>query len=260
VKENEFKLNRRNKLMRKFFLVALTLVAALTLAACNSEKKATAYGLVHGHYVGEITVEVASDGTVKTVSIEEWFLPYNWAKVTVADPANMPADVLAVVGSRGTSYYAKYVKIGDKLFTGAVSGAEGSQAITFSSRDITNIETWVEDADNAEWYVDQIKDEKFFIAKVDGTENTALVRSDANSNKAMNKSESGYWSGDNYPLGWAGNVEAMVTAFVGTKMEATAEELVKDGTWKIADVTTTATLTDFADYYLLAQVAYNDAK
>lgn len=260
MKENEFKLNRRNKLMRKFFLVALTLVAALTLAACNSEKKATAYGLVHGHYVGEITVEVASDGTVKTVSIEEWFLPYNWAKVTVTDTANVPADVLAVDGSRAVSYYAKYVKIGDKLFTGAVSGAAKAQVITYSSRDITNIETWVEDHDNAKWYVDQIKDEKFFIAKVDGTENTALVRSDANSNTAMNKSESGYWTVATPALGWAGNVEAMVTAFVGTKMEATAEELVKDGTWKIADVTTTATVTDFADYYLLAQVAYNDAK
>lgn len=246
--------------MRKFFLVALTLVAALTLAACNGEKKATAYGLVHGHYVGEITVEVASNGTVKTVSIEEWFLPYNWAKVTVADTANVPADVLAVDGSRAVSYYAKYVKIGDKLFTGAVSGAAKAQVITYSSRDITNIETWVKDHDNAKWYVDQIKDEKFFIAKVDGTENTALVRSDANSNTSMKKSDSGYWTGDNYPLGWAGNVEAMVTAFVGTKMAATEAQLVKDGTWKIADVTTTATLSDFADYYLLAQAAYNAAK
>ena len=112
----------------------LTLVAALTLAACNSEKKATAYGLVHGHYVGEITVEVASDGTVKTVSIEEWFLPYNWAKVTVTDTANVPADVLKVV-SRSTSYYAKYVKIGDKLFTGAVS--EKAQCYYILARDIT---------------------------------------------------------------------------------------------------------------------------
>ena len=71
---------------------------------------------------------------------------------------------------------------------------------------------------------------KFFIAKVDGTENTALVRSDANSNTAMYKSESGYWTVATPALGWTGNVEAMVTAFVGTKMDATAEELyVKHG-------------------------------
>jgi hypothetical protein len=52
---------------------------------------------------------------------------------------------------------------------------------------------------------------------------------------------------------------AIAEALVGTTMNATAADLVKDGTWKIGDLTTSATLSDFADYYLLAQVAYNNA-
>ena len=87
------------------------------------------------------------------------------------------------------------------------------------------------------------------------------MRSDTTSNKSMQKSLSGYWAqGEAFPLGWQGNIAAMTEAFVGTKMVATKDQLVKDGTWKFGDVTTTATLTDFADYYLLAQAAFNAAK
>lgn len=246
--------------MRKFFLVALMAVAALTLAACDSKKEATAYGLVHGHYVGEVTVTVAEDGTVGSVSIEEYFLPYSWAKVS-----ETTGDVLAVVGSRGTSNYAKYVKIGDKLFTGSVTGTveEKNQVIVYSAEGIANIETWVENAENAEWYVKQINANKFFLADSEGKEVTNLTRSDATSNKSMKKSESGYWFGENYPLGWAGNVAAMVEAFVGTKLEATVTSEDQDPVtkfWSFGDVETGATLTDFIDYYTLAQAAFNAAK
>ena len=52
---------------------------------------------------------------------------------------------------------------------------------------------------------------------------------------------------------------AIAEALVGTTMDAVEADLVKDGTWSIGDITTSATLSDFADYYFLAQVAYNNA-
>lgn len=242
--------------MRKFFLVALTFVAALALAACNGDKKATAYGLVHGHYVGEVTVTVAND-KVKDVKIEEYFLPYSWAKVS-----NEPGDLVVVVdGSKGASNYAKYIKIGDKLFTAEVLGEAKSQTINYKADGVANLEEYVKTHDNAKWYVDQVKADKFFVANASGVKETTLTRNDATSNTSMKKSESGYWpKGDKYPLGWSGNVEAMIEAFVGEKLTAT--ETTKDATskkWSFGTVETGATLTDFADYYKLAKAAYEQA-
>lgn len=250
--------------MKKIFLVALSLVLAISLAACNGTKKATAYGLVHGHYVGEAVIEVDSKGVVKDIKFEEYFLPYNWAKVaTPTDLENIPADVLAVVGSRGTSYYAKYVKVGDKLFTGAVTGASGSQSIVYSATGIDNIENWVKTSANGKWYVEQVKANAFFLATATGAQSTTLTRSDATSNKAMSKSESGYWTVEAPALGWKGNMAKIVEVIVGSKLDVAEAEIVKVGEskfWTVGDVVSGATLSDFKDYYRLAKVAYDLAK
>lgn len=249
--------------MRKFFLVALMFVAALTLAACDSKKEATAYGLVHGHYVGEVTVALDKDGKVESVVMEEYFLPYSWAKTTQTEGA----DVLTVVGTARTggftyAYYAKYIKIGDKLFTGSVIGEEGAQSIKYSAEGIADIEEWVKNHDNAKWYVKQVNANKFFIADSAGKEHATLTRGDATSNTSMKKSEAGYWVVDAPRLGWKGNIEAMVSVLVGMDLSNVkpADYAKVDGVWNIGDVVTAATLTDFADYINLAVAAFNAAK
>lgn len=250
--------------MKKIFLVALSLVLALSLAACNSSKKATAYGLVHGHYVGEAVIEVDSKGVVKDIKFEEYYLPYSWAKVAApADLENMPADVLAVVGKRGTSYYSKFIKIGDKLFTGVVTGTGTAQVINYQATGIDNLENWVKVHANAKWYVEQVKAEAFFLATSAGVKSTTLTRSDATSNKAMTKSASGYWVVEAPALGWTGNMAKIVEVIVGTKLDVADDQIILNATtkfWELGDVVSGATLSDFKDYYNLAKVAYNLAK
>lgn len=254
--------------MKPTRILALSLLAtASLLSACQASssepllESGTGYGLTHGHYVGVATVET-SDGLVTEITLDEYFLPYNWAKVVVADVNAIPEDVLTVVGTRGTSYYAEFIKIGDKLFTGAVEGASGSQHILYSADDVEDIELWVETEENALWYVEQIEAEAFYLADAAGEEST-LVRGDATSNVAMTKSESGYWSGENYPLGWAGNIDAIKEAFIGTRLDFTIESTDKTSAtetepayWIVGGETTGATLTDFLDYYQLLQRAY----
>ncbi len=227
-------------------------------AKVEATATATGYGLVHGHYVGVIDVTIDQAGLVTDASVEEYFLPYNWAKVAVADTENVPADVVTVVGSRGTSYYAMYVDIDGVLFTGTAAGESGAQHIVYSATGIDDLEVWVEDAANAKAYVEAVEAGNYFIANQDGTE-SSYTRSDATSNTSMKKSESGYWSGDNYPLGWAGNMEAFVTGITGTKLSAALETIVKDGTWSIGTIVTGATMTDFVDYYEVAQRGYANA-
>lgn len=246
--------------MRKLSLMGVA-VAGFLLAACGPAapviETGVGYALVHGHYVGvaEVTTE---DDVVTAISIDEYFLPYNWAKVSQANAEANPNDTLAVIGSRSTSYYAKYIKIGDKNFTGTVIGEAAPQTIRYAAANITDIETWVDTEANAIWYIAQLEANAFFLADADFAAHSSLIRSDATSNVAMTKSASGYWTVAAPGLGWSGNIAAVQTLLIGTTLDFTPEDFAKDGNgfWANGDLVSGATMTDFQDYIGLALRAY----
>lgn len=263
-----------------FFFVALL---ALGLVACKEEAEphyeygyGISYGLVHGHYVGVAEIVVDKDDKVVSAKFDEYYLPYNTAQVTLTDDqkAALPADVVQVVTTRTsggvrtvtTSYYSKYVSVAGVIYTATVTGdvptlenTAPSQVIVWGATGIANIETWVETEANAKAYVDAVKAGTVFNCNATGVKSTYPL-ANASAKLGPTKSATGYWTNPaSYPLGWGGNMKAIVDAIIGTTMNATEEQLVKDGTWKIGDITTGATLSDFADYYLLAQQAYNNA-
>jgi len=250
-------------------LIALLFVAflALGLVACAEDEPSyeygygVGYGLVHGHYVGVVKVVVDKDDVVVNVQFEEYYLPYNIGQVayTPVEGVAQPADILTVVGSRGTSYYGMYVSVNGVLFTGAVAGESGAQSIGYTATGVGNIETWVETEANAKAYVEAVEAGLVFIANANGTR-SAYEFGNASVKRGWTKSATAYWaSAATYPLGWGGNMAAMAEAMVGTKLDAAETDLVKDGTWKIGTIVTGATLSDFVDYYLLAQRGYANA-
>jgi hypothetical protein len=251
-------------------LIALLFVAflALGLVACAEDEPSyeygygVGYGLVHGHYVGVAKVVLDKDDKVVNVQFEEYYLPYNVGQVayTPVEGVDQPDDVLTVVGSRGISYFGKYVSVNGVLFTGAVTGESGAQSIVYSAAGITNIETWVETEANAMAYVEAVEAGLVFIANANGTK-SAYEFGNASVKRGWTKSATAYWANAaSYPLGWGGNMAAIAEAMVGTKLDAVEADLVKDGTtWKIGTIVTGATLSDFVDYYLLAQRAYANA-
>lgn len=231
--------------------------------AANLVEVGTGYGLTHGHYVGFATVETL-DGVVTDITLDEYFLPYNWAKVSLTDFQTYPDDVIAVVGSRSTSYYSKYVQIGDKLFTATAVTSGTSQVVNYESTGIANLDAWVATETNARWYADQVEDELFFLATSAGVVHPNLVRTDATSNLGMTKSTSNYWAQSVTTIrGWSGNMDAIINAFIGTRLNFTitsTDKTVATETepsyWIVDGETTGATLVDFLDYYALLQRAY----
>ena len=259
--------------MKKLIAIFFVALLAFGLAACTEEQEPSysygygvGYGLVHGHYVGVAKVVVDKDDKVVNVQFEEYYLPYNTAQIVLTDEqkAALPADALAVIGARGTSYYAKYVSVNGTLFTGTVSGESGSQSIKYSASGIADLEVWVETEANAKAYVEAVEAGLVFNANANGTKSD-YVKANANAKLGDTKSTTGYWTWNAtassfYPLGWGGNMAAIAEALVGTTMNATEADLVKGTTtWSIGDIATSATLSDFTDYYFLAQVAYNNA-
>jgi len=255
--------------MFKRILTAFVLaVAVFALAACQpagpTETEGTGYGLVHGHYVGVIVVNVDVDGKVTDLTVEEYFLPYSWAKVSADYAAN--DDVFTVVGSRGTSYYAKYIKIGDKLFTGEVVGAAAPQGINYKATGIANIETWLENEANSKWYVEQVEANAFSIVTATGATHPTYVKSvaDASTNVSMKKSLAGYWVVEAPRLGWAGNVAAFKADLIGKDLTVPftwsrdAAAAAGSQFWTINGVVSGATWSDYPDYLDLAIRAYRN--
>lgn len=257
--------------MKKVFSVLFAATMVLGLFACGKKtpkpdpdpdptpvvQTGIGYGLVHGHYVGIIELEV-TDGLITDVKLDEVYLPYNWAKVHADYAAN--EDVLSVAGSRGTSYYAKYINIGGIVFTGEVLGEGTAQSINYKTDTIANIETWVQNNDNAKWYAEQALAGNAFIANANGTIST-YAKVDASASKGWLKSTTGYWTVEAPRLGWTGNVAAFAEAIMGTNvpnatLTRASEAAAGEQFWSIGDVVTGSTWTDFPDYYALAQRAF----
>jgi hypothetical protein len=218
----------------------------------NVIKAGIGYGLVHLHYVGIVTLTTSND-VITEATIDEYFLPYNWGKVTATDGAD---DTVTVTTNRGTSVYAEFVKVGDKVFTATVLGTAPAQSIKYSSEGIDDIDAWVATEANAMWYVEQIELGLYGYVDALGVSND-FVGNDNSAKVAMKKSTSGYWTVVG-GLGWVGNIEAMVDLLVGSTFDFTSEDFVKnsEGFWANESLVTGATLTDFKDYLAVAARAF----
>lgn len=264
----------KRQMFKKLFLTLILIVSVFALAGCDQKPtptEGTAYGLVHGYYVGVISVNVDVDGKVTAMDVEEYFLPYSWAKITAAqalDGETLRAGALAVVGSRGTNYYSQFIKIGDKVFEGFVTGTAPAQGISYRSTGISHLESWLKQEAAAKWYVDQIEAGNFAITTSNGTTHPTWVKgaADASTAISMKKSASGYWTVDAPRLGWVGNVAAFKADMIGKDLSQVfvysrdAAAAAGSQFWTVNGVVSGATWSDYPDYLHLAIQAYKNAK
>ena len=244
--------------MKKILSLFVALVAVLSLAACGKkETTAKGYGLVHKDYVGIAEITVNKKGVVTALTFEEVYFPTHWAALSTTE--GVAADLfLTYTTSKGKeANVAKYVVVDGKLFTGEVNGTD----VKYVSSDIADLKAACKDKEEtAKWYAEALLAGKAFAADAKGNKVSFEIKADVE--KGFAKSVTGYWTGDNYPLGWKGNMAALSEALVGTEMGFADADLVKDAEsklWSFGGTVTKATLTDAKDYVAVAQKAYNTA-
>ena len=259
--------------MKKIVTLIFMMAVSVALVACsgetttgpttaNPEHTAVAYGIVNRDYVGVADITVL-DTVVQDVSFEEYFLPSIWAKVAITSET-APADVVVITGST-TSWYAKYIVIGDKEFTGELRTEPlvvgqvtySRQTVKYVAANIEDLFVWLLNSEaNCEWYVQQLRDDLAFVATDTFAANTTL---DVwNQDNGFTKLSTQYWSGVNYPLGWVGNMNAIIAAIEGTALnpDAILTQNAITKFWSIGDAVSGATLIDFRDYYSIIAAAY----
>lgn len=240
--------------MKRIFnlvLVALLMLSAVVLVGCKKEAEETegkGYGIVHKDYVGVVTLKVKEE-EVTSAKFEEYFLPSHWAVVS----GEIDASLIVEIPGRGDAVnkLAKYIQVGDKTFT---ANAEG----VYSAEGIADLKAWIgASQDNAKWYAEALAAGNAKAVDASGNELTAAYTAKS---EGFAKTATNYWpSSYGVGLGWAGNMDALAKAIVGTKMNLEASQLVQNsetGIWTFGSAVTTATLTDAKDYYAVAKLAY----
>ncbi len=278
---------------KKLYFLPILLLTVFCLFGCNKpsgggndnppiiEKTGTgsAYGIVHNGYIGMATVTVKGD-KVTDVKYDEAFLPHTWANIDVQteEGTDLPEDVLMHSKNDINKYYAKYISIDGQLFTGTLrendlvidTNTYANQTIKYSSDKIPDLFAYLYNNDkNCEWYFNAVKSGKVFISDKDGKKLETYQSLNTN---GWLKSEGKYWqSSESSPLGWKGNIDAMVkylkdkvlTKLDNSKFVQDTIGVEQDGYnykyWTIDGVKTQVTMTDAYNYYKLAYEAYAKA-
>lgn len=251
--------------MKKLLVVLLAVVmvfGTVALVACQGDKTAEAYGRVHAGYAGYTKVTVDKDGKIIDVVLDEACGP-----TQVTAPETVAEDYVVLGGRTGTSRYYKTAKMLDLTWEYVYKHGEGDNE-TIVNDYVTKKADGTIDKKFKDYINSAEISEKYFKEASAGT---VKVVTGADTELALTKAqllktENGYWTGENYPLGWKGNVDATI-AYVkanGVNDAYTKADFVADTDSKIFvdkdGVSTGATWTDFFDYYTIIRNAYNAAK
>lgn len=240
--------------MKKTRLILGIFLIILILGGCSCNKEITdtksAYGIVHKDYVGKVTISIKSD-EIETILIDEAFLPHTWA---VLETTSTSEDIFSVDGVS----YPKYIKIADEVLTASAYDADKAsedgtsrQKVKWSNDKIDNLYVYVKADEHAKWYFEALKAGNAYPSDKNGTK---MAEYKLASNKLF-KSEGGYWEGEGYVLGWKGNISELIKGMIKNEFK-TEPSKNDDGKVVFGNITTSATLTDYNDYYQLARNAY----
>lgn len=226
----------------------------------NASEYVKAYRITYNDFVGFVELKT-NNSLITYIRIDEAFMPDVWAKETekdaLTDVVMKDEENKYLEGELG---YAKYIKIGDKVFTGTlyteeelIKNESKKQKIKYSAPGITDLYTYLKTETNAKWYVECLQKGEAYVCSKDGK---AVDDTKFNVMKSYFKSSSLYWTtGES---GWAKNIQYLCNAVVGTKVNE--EITMVDGYVKIGEVVTSATMVAYQDYYDLIKMAYKKVK
>ncbi|TVR54630.1 MAG: hypothetical protein EA426_16770 [Spirochaetaceae bacterium] len=254
--------------MRKLMTLGIVALALGVLAGCGRQadpppaptgfvpnQGAVAYNYVHGGYVGVAKVTTNAEGAI-TVILDEAFLPHTLAAVDI-ESADWTEDNTVFYEVRGNkNYVAKYVAYNGRNYVGTTVGT----SVTYVAADDqgnpagnTDLEMEIirNEARMAEWFEKAQAGGFQIFTQFGGTPIPVTTTAYG----GVTKRGSTYW---NFGLGWQGNIEAVEAAAQQHGVRFGLDELRRrsdDNRWAMADVVTSATLSDFPDYFGLIQLA-----
>jgi hypothetical protein len=252
---------------------------ALAVNAFNGTEGIVAHyaPFIHGKaiLVGRTEMNVAADGKISYVAFNEtFFCTYISVLSKTAAPAEAAyysIDTAATdTAAAFTTYYAKYLKIAGKVFTGAVAtraaALSGEKGI-YSADGISDLVTYVQAEEaNAEWYYLAMRNNDISILKdAEGSAFTTPVSIAYPGDPFKADANNAYgYHGTTLAFNWKKNIAAMENFLVGKELTALlvgakADTNTNPKNWYVDGVDTGATLSEFNQYMGFALTAYSYA-
>ena len=229
-------------------------------------QRETAYAYTHGGYVGKADVVVNAEGNLE-VDIDEAFLPHTLASVDIEADEWSEGNTISYVSRGNTLYVAKYVGYNEKVYVGIPTGT----GFSYVEADESGTPAGGLDLEKAilrnqgtmAAYYALISAEKFGLLPEFGGNPVPVTTTHYGG--VTKKNSPGYWSDG---IGWRGNMEAIEDFIEGNGAQYSLTQLVRaseedaDGLkfWSVADTVTSATNSDFKDYFGLVQSAIGRLK
>lgn len=238
--------------------------------AANADRAATGYQVLNTNCVDKIDITIDADNKVTSAQINETVYGTDEAAylkgVTTATD-----DMLSVTTTNWsgevTKCYAKYLKIGDTVYTGTVRDAAlAGENIQYASSNDDDLTRTINK--NPSWYYNHVLANDISI--VDSTGAALKNASDEEypvgyiaeyTSGLKAESNNTYWTTGT--LGWKGNAAKFEAALVGLDLNATANTATQDATskiWSIGTVSTGATISAFSGWYTLAAATASAAE
>jgi len=269
--------------MKRMVLLLFVVVAVILLAACGSQdsdsrdqaeisgpylpdQRAEAYAYTHGGYVGKAVVTIGTDGSL-SVDIDEAFLPHDLALVDIESDDWSDANTVSYMSHGTESHVAKYVEYNDTVYVGVPTGTGFSYVEADENGnpagDVDLEKAILRNYDTMRAYYALVRSGGFDV--LTGFDGEVIPVTSTSYGGVTKKNAPGYW---NSGQTWIGNIKA-IEAFIEenggqyslTEMVRATEEN-SDGLkfWSVADTVTSATNSDFKDYFSLVQTALGRLK
>ena len=269
--------------MKRMVLLLFVVVAVILLAACGSQdsdsrdqaeisgpylpdQRAEAYAYTHGGYVGKAVVTIGTDGSL-SVDIDEAFLPHDLALVDIESDDWSDANTVSYMSHGTESHVAKYVQYNDTVYVGVPTGTGFSYVEADENGnpagDVDLEKAILRNYDTMRAYYALVRSGRFGV--LTGFDGEVIPVTSTSYGGVTKKNAPGYW---NSGQTWIGNIKA-IEAFIeenGGQYSLTdmvrATEENSDGLkfWSVADTITSATNSDFKDYFSLVQTALGRLK
>lgn len=146
--------------MKKLYIIIILLISLSLFSACNKdfESYPIGYGLVNTTQVAKSRLRYISrmPYNVNELELTIYYLPSIWAEVEYLESEK--DNILNYVSISGVvfKYYAKYIIIGDKLFTGVLEPPGLSYNVSYFDENENNLLTLLETEEFAKFYVESI--------------------------------------------------------------------------------------------------------
>ncbi|MDB9822631.1 hypothetical protein OAC89_02925 [Deltaproteobacteria bacterium] len=238
-------------------------------AEANPETKTKkAYQTLNeGIYVLEGTVTMAGD-RVTACDIVEINTMLMWGNVSnntitkeeiakLGDDNIQPALFQGHGGDPVDTRFAKYVQVGDVIFT---AGVESKGLIFYTSDKTGEVISYFEKSeDNIAWYIEQMRAGNYWLLKKTGDSfeklDLASFYRDATGEKlekgkSQNKKSSKHWEG------WLPNIKKIENFFVKNGFIEGEFNQDANGVWAVADAVSGATIAEFGGYAGILYKAY----